>query len=112
MLHELVEFPQEDLRQHDVLELAAGLPRSIQVNLRLLDIGTVRLSHRCLLGFTLDLVLRGGVLELSRVSIEPLELTQVKGALAPVAQAVGLAQIRRDLDGLAYRIPKQIESVG
>ena len=69
----------------------------------------MRLSHRSLLVLTLDLVLRGGVLELLRVPVELLELTQVERALAPVAQAMGLAQIRRDLDGLAYRIPKQID---
>jgi len=47
--------------------------------------------------------------ELLCVPVELLELTQVERALAPVAQAMGLAQIRRDLDGLAYRIPKQID---
>src|SRR5207245_6242550 len=57
----------------------------------------------------LTAVLRGGVLELLRVPVELLELTQVERALVPVAQAMGLAQIRRDLDGLAYRIPKQID---
>ena len=107
--HELVELPQEDLRQHDVLELAAGVARPIQVDLRLLEIGAVRLSHRRFLVLTLDLVLRGGVPELLCVPVELLELTQVERALAPVAQAMGLAQIRRDLDGLAYRIPKQID---
>lgn len=107
--HELVELSQEDLRQHDVLELAAGVAGPIQVDLRLLEIGAVRLSHRRFLVLTLDLVLRGGVLELLRVPVELLELTQVERALAPVAQAMGLTQIRSDLDGLAYRIPKQID---
>src|SRR5713226_9894760 len=107
--HELVEFPQEDLRKHDVLELAARIACSIQVDLRLLEIGAVRLPHRRFLVLTLALVLRGGEPELLRVPIEPLELTQVERALAPVAQTMRLAQIRRDLDGLAYRIPKQID---
>src|SRR5215217_8254611 len=55
MPHELIELPQKNFRQHDVLKLAAGVARPIQVDLRLLEISAVRLPHRSLLVLTLDL---------------------------------------------------------
>src|SRR5664279_5432033 len=50
-----------------------------------------------------------GVLELLRQAVQLLELAQVVGALAPVAQAVSLTQIGADLDRLADRVPQQID---
>src|SRR5664280_940569 len=107
--HELVELSQEDLCQHEVLQLAPGIHRTVQVQLRLLQIRSMRLAHRLLLLLALGLILRGGVLELLRQAVQLLELAQVVGALAPVAQAVSLTQIGADLDRLADRVPQQID---
>src|SRR5664280_380427 len=109
VLHELVELSQEDLCQHEVLQLAPGIHRTVQVQLRLLQIRSMRLAHRLLLLLALGLILRGGVLELLRQAVQLLELAQVVGALAPVAQAVSLTQIGADLDRLADRVPQQID---
>ena len=49
------------------------------------------------------------MLEFLRQAVQLLELAQVVGTLAPVAQAVGLAQVSDDLDGLADRVPQQID---
>src|SRR5664280_1531632 len=46
VLHELVELSQEDLCQHEVLQLAPGIHRTVQVQLRLLQIRSMRLAHR------------------------------------------------------------------
>src|ERR1700682_1061558 len=114
VLHELVELSQDSLSQegccqHDFFQPTTGVACPIEMDLRLLEIDAVRLPHCRLFLLTPALVLRGGVLELLRLPVELLELTQVVGTLAPVAQSVGLAQVRRDLDGLAYRIPQEID---
>ena len=109
VLHELVEFLKEDFGQNDVLELLSRLPRALQVDLGLLQIDAVRLAHLGKLFFALVLVFGCRVLELLCVPVELLELPQVKDALAPIGQAVGLAQIGRYLDGLANGIPEKVD---
>jgi hypothetical protein len=52
------------------------------------------------------------VLGLLCLPVQRLELTQIVGALAPFGQAVRLAQIGGNLDGLARRIPQQIDVCG
>ena len=75
---------------------------------RLLQIAAVRIAHRGLLVLTFARVLRGRVLELLCVPIQLFKLSQVVGTLAPVGQTMSFTQGRTDLDGLAHRIPQQI----
>jgi hypothetical protein len=52
------------------------------------------------------------VLGLLSPTVQLFELTQVVGALAPLGQAVLLAQIGGDLDGLSHRVPQQVDVRG
>ena len=109
VLHVAVELCQHALEQHAALEPLSTLTRPVQMLLGLLKIGAVGLAGGGQLQLALGLVLRAGVLEPLCLAIEPLELTQVVDTLAPVAQAMGVAQLGCDLDGLAHRIPQQVD---
>ena len=110
--HELVEFLQQALEQHELGQALPGAARAIQKASCLVQIVPVRRAGGLKLLFALDLVLGAGVLELLRLPVQPLELPQVVGTLAPLGQAVLLAHVGGDLDGLAHRVPQQIDVGG